>query len=220
MSLRVKLFSLFCLLFIASSCFSQYSDAYLKCRCGQANYAPATMTQCCGYGVMPPGHSTSECSTAANGKITLSTTQVYGGTPSPAVYTYSPDAASAACSSANCSVALSSGKSGKTICASDNYGTNSVCDKNSFTSCYYSGSFNNSMSAVQSGADPDWCIFQGSSLYGDCNSTSFACSSCSQSGSTWTCKSGNGTTITGTQRQQCHIYQCLCNIYATYVTCQ
>ncbi|MCL2887691.1 MAG: hypothetical protein FWF35_00005 [Elusimicrobia bacterium] len=61
MSLRVKLFTLLCLLFVASSGFSQYSDAYLKCRCGQANYAPATMTQCCGYGVIPPGHSQSEC---------------------------------------------------------------------------------------------------------------------------------------------------------------
>jgi len=48
------------LMFLASYSFSQ-SDAYLKCRCGQANFAPATISQCCGYGVMPPGHSTSEC---------------------------------------------------------------------------------------------------------------------------------------------------------------
>jgi len=61
MSSRLKLFSVLCLLFLASSGFSQYSDAYLKCRCGQANFAPATMTQCCGYGVIPPGHSQSEC---------------------------------------------------------------------------------------------------------------------------------------------------------------
>ncbi|MCL2888299.1 MAG: hypothetical protein FWF35_03215 [Elusimicrobia bacterium] len=58
---RLKLFSLLCLLFLASTGFSQYSDAYLKCRCGQANFSPATMTQCCGYGVIPPGHSSNEC---------------------------------------------------------------------------------------------------------------------------------------------------------------
>jgi len=233
------------LLFCAAAVYAQSND-YKACRCRQWNGSNlstlgVTLNDCCslkqsGYSVgsyFSGSGTTVGSQSGANvtcgavaGTITLTSRTIKMYT-SHGILDYAPDSSvcNQYCDSSYITTTKNDSTLGIVICGSNNYGTGSSCDKATFQSCYYDGSFSPNASAG-GGPQVNTCIVPGHATYGNCQNAFVCEGGCTQSGNVWTCYNNlHGVTFsqalaTGTKPVNCYAYQCLCAVSATYVECK